>query len=100
MCINQLENDSYEQMLYEKFELLNCNEDTFKFVLHHHNERRWEDPSFGQSDKFIKELMEEYCKHNKYCEKEKSQLYKDYHSNSTTDFPSFNKGKLTPLKIH
>ena len=37
LCLNQLEMDCYEQMCYEKYELLECNEETFKYVLTHHN---------------------------------------------------------------
>ncbi len=53
-------------MRYEKYELLNCNQDTFKLVIYLHNERRWEDPNFGLDEKFIQELIQEYCKHNNY----------------------------------
>lgn len=80
--------------------MLNCNEDTFKFVIKHHNERRWEDPNFGHSEKEIQELIQEYLKHNNYSEKDKNQLIKDVYEDSIeSDFPKFEKVKLTPLKI-
>lgn len=67
--MEQLERESYEQMRYCKFHLLSCREDVFKQVVHKHNERRWEDPGFGVGEKFIQELIAEYCRHNGYGER-------------------------------
>jgi hypothetical protein len=45
-------------MRYNKFGLLSCSEEVFKFVVHRHNEKRWEDPAFGQTEKFIQDLIQ------------------------------------------
>jgi hypothetical protein len=65
-CMRHLQLEGYEQMRYAKYELLSCSEGTFKFVVHSHNEQRWEDPCFGQSDRFVQDLVQEYCRHNAY----------------------------------
>ena len=88
-------------MRYEKFELLSCKEDTFKLVIFNYNERRWEDPNFGAcGEKFTQELIQEYCKHNNYTEKEKIRIVKELNELVLeNEFPSFSKdSKLTPLK--
>jgi len=67
-------------------------------VVHRHNERRWEDPCVGLSDKFIQELISEYSRHNNYSEKEKNQLIKEFNEMTVkSEFPSFSK--ITPLRF-
>jgi hypothetical protein len=58
ICLRQFDLEGFEQMRYNKFGLLSCNEEVFKFVVHRHNERRWEDPVFGQTEKFIQDLIQ------------------------------------------